>query len=660
MEKYQFRIEDVIVSNPEGWKDFELRLKRDDDIAGLLVTSTNKFTFRGDGYRALKSRFDGNYNDKVIVAIDILQSGNTYLEKYSGVVILTDVEFNLERLTATTTVEDANFQGAIQGNKNVKSFLNAGLTKNGEQVTVLTVYNLDYFQNICNYQSLANRRAYRLKDALDFMVRFMTDDVVKGVQSIYLDDVDNFEGASLLYITTGVSIRLANQAAPNVSFSQLIIFLQKTHDLTFDFVTDTNGDPVMRIEQRAFFFNSTNSDTMRDLSDLTVTINKDKIASHLEVGNELDGISGNCSTTTRFFTFESEDYSLRGKGNVDKLIDLKTEFVTNSNPIEDIIQNNADTYDEEIFIIMGNVAGTQASQFQTVDYCSNLCFYNLGFTNDNIIDRQLEAVPNSVTKYLTGATTPAKAELGATVNGDFGTLSTAQNTPVPIVLNVDYINQIYDLGGNYQDNLPITYYDVPFAGDFSFEGAVKMIFSITDIFSFITGFNEARLRFQIAIRRFDATFSTLIEESLSPAILIDFDNAVVGDLKSAETSVANTMTCATGDRVLITILMEVTRSTAIEEIEWFIVSSNQKTFFKCLGTPTDAGTYKVFDPNSFRARRYKFEKNVSLNRSDNIRANTRNSVVINELSDTTLDKTTWIEEMVTNIETGRNSFTMMN
>ena len=135
------------------------------------------------------------------------------------------------------------------------------MTKNGEQVTSLTIFNLDYFIANGTYQSLANRRAYLLKDALDFMVRFMTDDTVKGIQSTYLDDTANFDGV-LPYITTGEAIRLANSDAPNVSFSELMTFLQRTHDLTFDFVT-VSGEVVMRIEDRAFFFQSDVTDTFR-------------------------------------------------------------------------------------------------------------------------------------------------------------------------------------------------------------------------------------------------------------------------------------------------------------------------------------------------------------------------------------------------------------
>ena len=378
MDKYKFILEDTEVSNPDGWKNFELRLKRDDDIAGLLISSTNKFTFKEDGYDFIKDRFDDNYNDKINTTIEVLED-NTYVEKYKGVIILTDILFNLEKKTAQATIEDASFQGAIQANKNVKSYLNAGITKNGVQVSTITVYNIDYFNSSGSPLSFTNRRAYLLKDALDFMVRFMTDDIVKGVQSDYLDDITNFDGY-LPYITTGEAIRLQNSDAPNVSFSELITFLSRTHDLTFDFVT-VSGEIVMRIEERAFFFQASTIDTFRDLTDLTLNIDSDKIASHLEVGNNTAKDSGNCSATTRFFSFQKEDYALRGKGNIDKLIDLATDFVTDSNVIEFIVVNlSDDTYDENIIIVQvvdAGASGFRAYAFRSVDYCSNTYYYNI-------------------------------------------------------------------------------------------------------------------------------------------------------------------------------------------------------------------------------------------------------------------------------------------
>ena len=658
MDKYKFLLEGIEVSNPNGWDKFELRLKRDDDIAGLLISSTNKFTFKGDGYDIIKSRFDNNYNDKINATIEVLED-NTYIEKYKGVIILTDVLFNLEKRTAQTTIEDASFQGAIQANKNVKSFLNAGMTKNGEQVTSLTIYNLDYFNAVGAPLSLANRRAYLLKDALDFMVRFMTDDTVKGIQSDYLDDTANFDGV-LPYITTGEAIRLANSDAPNVSFSELMTFLQRTHDLTFDFVT-VSGEIVMRIEDRAFFFQSDITDTFRDLTDLSLNVDAQKIASHLEVGNNTTADAGNCSLTTRFFSFQEEDYALKGKGNVDKLIDLKTDFVTDSNVIQYIVTNlGDDEFDDNIVIVQAST--TQAARFQSTSYCSNNYYYNASFTNDKIIDRNLNAIPNSITKYLTAATTPAKAEISqATIldtnaTGFVGMPDDILTDVVRYINPLEFDSEVYDLGNNYDPNLPDTFYDVPFTGNFSFQANVYASLQLTEIWN--TSFATS-ISFSIEIRRWNSTFTQLKESVKSGEITVGFTSLY--EMKFLNRSVQTTMSCDTSDRVNVLVVFRVHAGTTnVKTIIATIIKNANLTFFECLGAEDDAGTYKVFDPNSFKARLYKFRKNVSLQRSDNIRENTRSSFIINELSDTDLDKTVWIEEVVNNVETGETSFTMIN
>ena len=494
---------------------------------------------------------------------------------------------------------------------------------------------------------------YRYKDALDFLVRFMTDDLVKGVQSAYLDDVDNFGGESLLYITTGEGIRVANPEAPNVSFSQLITFLSKTHDLTFDFI-EVNGDPVMRIEEREFFFGATNSDTIRDIIDLTVGIDEQKIGSHIEVGNNSTFPTGNCSATTRFFSFQPEDYGLSGKGNIDNLIDLKTDFITDSNVIEDIVANNNDTFDNQIVVVLGNVSGSQATRFQSNQYCSNNFFYNLEFTNDNIISRSLAGIPGSVTKFLVGSSTPAKATKGI----DF----LLQHIVTPGTIRTDdslinFTDLVYDIGSNYVIT-PQTFYEIPFPGNFSFEAKVKTTFVKTGTLLDI-GFGIYDVGYRVSIQRFDTTFTTLKEESISPEVTFSH-NVDIGVQVDRTITHQATMSCDTSDRIVIKVLY--TENSTDDSIIFTVLNIPpfSNIFFKCLGADEDNGVFEVFDPLTFRARQYKFQKNLSLTRTDNIRANSRSSIIINELSDISLDKITWIEEMRNNIETGETSFTTIN
>lgn len=671
MERYQVYIDGNQVRNPIGLRQFELRLKRDQDISGLLVTATNKFTFFGDGFRILQEAQDTNYNDKITTSIEILGNDGNYTEQFKGVIILSDVFLNLDKRFAETTIEDGSFQGAIQGNKNIKMFLNSNLTKNGEILTALTPAAMDFFQPSGSYTPVRNRVTYLYKDALDLLVRYMTDDEVKGIQSAYLDDVNNFGGASLPYITTGEGVRIAAPTAPNVSFAQLITFLSKTHDLTFDFVINSSGEPVMRIEDRAFFFSNTNSETIRDIKDLTQEIDVDKLASHIEVGNNKAFGTGNCSAVTRWFTFQKEDYALRGKGNIDKLIDLTTDFITDSNVIEEIVNNNNDAFDDDIVVVLGTTNGTQATKFISTSYCSNSAFYNLPWTNDNIVARQLGAMPESVTKFLVGGTSPSRSNKGTDFLETLFSISPLFpnfTVPKPVDFLLNFTDPIYDIGSNYvSQNTPTTHYDIPFEGNFTFEARVKSTFAITQFNTAGGSTPNITVTFQIAIERWNTAFTVLKEQSLSIIKTLQFGRgqALAGfpQVPIATRSRAivhqTTMDCDVSDRIIVRVLYV---SLQAEDVSEAVVNipGLPSTSFKCLGAEEDNGVFQVFDPLTFKARLFKFKKNLSLSQGNNIRANTRDSLIINESSDPTTDKKAWIEEMNQKVNTGETNATLIN
>ena len=223
---------------------------------------------------------------------------------------------------------------------------------------------------------------------------------------------------------------------------------------------------------------------------------------------------------------------------------------------------------------------------------------------------------------------------------------------------------------------PRTFYQIPFEGVFSFELYVGVTFAITQ--PFVDGKGNTpniTIRYSIAIQRYDVTLTNLKEEARTPEKQIQFGRPVRTDdngnpvsppawdqvdynLRTRQPKITASMDCDSSDRIVATVRYIVTDRVASNEGIAHIPAQN--AIFKCLGADEDNGVFKVFDPSTFRARQYKFQKNLSLARTDNIRDNARSSLVINELSDSSLDKTTWIEEMRNNIETGETSFTTIN
>ncbi|PCJ57942.1 MAG: hypothetical protein COA65_08765 [Rhodospirillaceae bacterium] len=656
MEKYRFILDGTILTrNPENWKDIKVTLERQKDIEGLLLIFTSKLTFVEDGYDLLRTQFDLNYNNKITANIDILNSSDVYDRLFTGTILLSDIKFNINKSTAIVSIEDTSFFGAIDSNKNIKTFLNSEFTKNGTQITTPTTFQLDYFTPSTGvFFGFVNRDHYLLSDALDFLVRFMTDDEVKGIVSTYLTTASNFEGG-LLYITTGEEIRTGIGLHPNISFKELFQFLKRTHNISFVIETDSNGDPVMRIEEKAFFFQSTISFTARDIKDLELEVDKNNLFSHLEVGNKTFEKSGNFSSTTRFFSFRDEDYLIEGKSNIDKVLDFKTDFITDNNVIEQIVVTNIgsgeDEFDENNIIVTGNTAGTQTIAFTSPNF-----HYNRGLTNDKIILRQINSVPNSVSKYLSAQNTPCLA---------FKTNTSSFNLvgPIPAIVilltTVDFDDDstfpAFDLGSNYNSTVPNHFYEIPFNGVFTFRSRIRVGVLLPG------GVTSRTLTFRgrVEIQRFNSALTVIQETqeifgtqvSLS-ATTLDVQGFSVPDLTTS-------MTCSVGERIRARAAIQIISENLSTTDAITITVVGQSTIFRCLGADNDAGVYQTFDPADFRALVYKFKKNTNFTDFNTLQSQSLRRIKFNEGSNPTLDKFAWIDKINYKVETSETDYQLI-
>lgn len=672
--KYRFILDGTILErNPEDWEDIKITIERQKDIDGLLLLFTSELTFIKDGYALLKTRFDINYNNKITANIDILNDSGTYERLFTGVILLSDIFFNINKKTATVKLEDVSFFGAIDNNKNIKAFLDSGFTKNGTKIDVPTIFNLDFFLPSTGvYKGWGDRECYLVSDALDFLVRFMTDDVVKGIVSTYLTTPSNFEGG-LLYVVLGEEIRVGAVSAPNIKFKDLFQFLKRTHNISFVIESDTNGDPVMRIEEKEFFFEQTTSFITRNIKELTLKVDKDRLYSHLELGNNTFVEAGNCSPTTRFFTFRNEDYLIEGKSNIDKVLDLKTDYVTDSNTIEEIIITSAlpaadqnEDFDEDIFIITGNTAGNQAIKFLDVNLCSNQDFYNKGLTNSQIVQRYLNSIPNNIVKHLSSDTTQSMTgvdndiELFTTIPPNINLLQVYSTDRVEFK---DESTPFYDLGGNYDTGTLQNFYDVPFAGDYSFNYNLRIRLAFTGSFASVV--LTAKIRRQnssfVDFSPVDEKTKSITVHAVADGFYDSFEpprNLLGLTPYTLDLFDSATFTCTGGNRVSLFLKVEIFNTLLISALSGNIIKDDN-TFFKCLGTDTDAGTYKVFRSEDYRALVYNFEKNTNFAGFNTLTGQSLRRIKFNEGSDPTLDKLAWIDKIDYLVETSETNYQLI-
>ncbi len=663
MEKYRFTLDGTILTrNPENWKDIQITLERQKDIEGLLLIFTSELTFVEDGYNLLRTQFDSNYNNKITANIDILNVNNTFDRLFTGVIILSDIKFNLNRKTAIVKIEDVSFFGAINNNKNIKNIVDAGFTKNGVKITPVPKFNLDFFLTTSGTYtgSLADRDVFKVLDVLSFLVRFMTDNIVKGITSNYLNDTTNFNGG-FLYITTGELIRLDAGEPPVVSFRDVFTFLRKTHNISFVIEADINGDPIMRIEEKEFFFEQATSFSVRDIKDLDLQVDKQRLFSHLQIGNK-ESQTGRFPTNVRFFVFKEEDYVILGKGNTDKALDLRTDFITDSNTIEDIVVDNNDEFDNEIFIIEGNVAGTQAIKTAL----GGDFHYNNDLTNDKIVNRYLNSIPESVAAYLTADSTSANIGLSSSFllsSGNIDRINTHERVPFIIESGI-----FFDTGGNYRQTFDSngrrSYYIIPFTDDFSFSYTLPLVLTFPSTSNLQIAFVEITMD----LLRFDSAFSALLDSvKLEKRFFIDTQqNGIFTNIDSNTGQLIGqliepiilqdsaTFACNFGDVVFLSAVVLVSYNTAPFNLD---ISFNQTgSVFRCDGSQDDGGVYKVFKPQDYRALIYKFRKNTNFTDFNTLLSQSLRRIVFNEGSNPALDKLAWIDKIDYKVETSETDF----
>lgn len=657
VEKYRFLLNDIVLNRtPEGWKEITLAIERNADLNIALLSFTSNVTFLGDGYDFLFNEYTLNYNNSVDVTIERLSdTTEDYVTEFEGRILLTEVVFNLDKHTALTAIEDRSFSSRISTRLANKAILDSEFSVNGVKIAVTPSFAMDFFRENGTYTgNLADRKVYEVKATLDFLVRFMTDDEVKGVVSSYLSDISNFN-QGLLYILTPKELRLKDQDAPDVSFEQVFKNLQRTHNLSFAFEKDSNGDPVMRVEDQEFFFDTTEALEIRDIKNLELSTNSDKVFSHLEVGNEIS-TTGAFPTDVRFFVFKEEQYAIQGKSVFNSPLDLKNDFITDTNVFMDIIENNNDEYDDEILIVEGHFQGIEALRFP-----SPVFHYNEGFRNNEIINRFLNGIPNSVAKFLTAPSTTCL--IGANTQA----LLTA---PVSItsaqLLFTNESSPFFDSGSNYVStpdiNNNLSYYLVPFDDTFGFRYNINfdINFERKTVFTTPDEANDASLRIEIKAIRLTNDFNTVLQSiDETRFYLLNSDNnlEIVGQ-GALNTSIVNfdrtvSFNPLLGEKIIIAIVIRILNTNSLNSFTMDMLPSSD---FGCLGSQGDGGVFQVIEPSDYRAQLYKFIKNVSLSDIRKILVNPFKKVIANPGSDTNEDRSTWVKSLTYNLETSEATF----
>lgn len=477
---YTFYFDSTIVSNPLNFDELSEKIERVDALRGLFIKVDQTLKFTDDAYAYLFNikQTNGYCN---FVALKIYKTcDNVTKQIFTGNIRISDCKFNLSKCIVECPIEDDSYGARIFNNKNIKTFVDAGTSKNGVTLTKPTNLNLGTIKPSTNNLMIGIRDAYDVFECLEYLVGFMTD----GQMGLVSDWYSGLSNGEKICILTGHELRTKNHISskrPCISFQDLFDELNKKFNLGMG-IELINNVWTLRIEPMQYFFDISTSIATPYIPDLLEYIDTYNLYSQIKVGSDKTvafDLTKHSFPPIRFLAFNEEYYFIQGQCNIDRELDLLSKFVIDSNIIEELIDTNTNntTYDDDIFMIQyyTDVASQNWTAVWNDIITQPPVFFNQSLNNANVTYRwdvqgAIAQFLNAVDQRFFASSTTA---LPNTQNFDILGTQTFAPAIEPFAFQDDSTPPNYDNGG-YYNNTPGNYSFTAYAnGVYTFRVRLK-------------------------------------------------------------------------------------------------------------------------------------------------------------------------------------------
>ena len=634
----KFLIDGVDRGQPTNAEEFGVSITNQDDINARIVSFDNDMLFVGGVYEYIYNNLLDTGGCSLIDVEVQYQCAGTWKRLANGYIIVSECTFNFDKCQVKTKLYDDSFSTKINNNKSIPFYTNSNITKNLNAVVPPTVYDVAFFNPATGAFDMANLvGCVKIYDALKHLVSCMSDNFVDFDSYYFGNQINNDGYGKTLMVTNGLAIRTPNQAPTQMVFDKLYNALNKKIRLGMVIERQSNGRPLLRIENYDYFQQLGAAVNLYDQPGITMQYDKTRLYSAVDFGSdpflypqECDGGSGGCQfPQIAFRGFREETFGLLGECNTANVLNLKSsDVVFDSNVIEDCFRFNNDQHDLGMVLVDANFYGPTvpiyADDQDPLGYGGHV--YNSDYINEQVAQNWLGGYPNSLFQYLGTSFNPFDTIVIANSNYSgsfpFWQIDFGSNLDYSSY-NGSYIafgNQFYDPNNLFDGQT----YQVPFTGLYNVRGSIALEKIL------LGAANNTGRNFQVMVRRFDSA-ATLLQTTLgalSQTVLGQFDMYCDFDINIA---------CNQTDLIRIDIFGNFNAS--IGPLGQGLLNTatyngqTRATNLYIQGEPFEPTALVDVDPNSVRRLEYSFERPLRMKEIEDILSNTSRPIKFGQFDD---------------------------
>jgi hypothetical protein len=488
----------LLADTPRGWDDAKIKSKRGSEFKGLFLTYSNDLEFYGDGFDYIDAKLNDSYCNIIEVLIETNDCDpNVWETEFNGIIQLTQIsKYDVDKRIISTKILDDTFDAQINNNKSLKAFVDVGTSKNEESITAVTPVDISLFLPTTgtgfNTYIATTREGFRVYDCFRFIIDYMTDGQVTFKSDLFAGDYYNW----MLFNGKEVRVGDGNGDQLEVSFKTLYSELNKKCNVSFAIEPTPTGYTdsfQLRLEETSYFEQDDAVLTLENVAGILMDFNKGELYSDVNIGsNSFEDDVVFSYPPLNFKAFKKENYTIAGQCNIDKTLDLVSNYIIDTNIIEDILVNSVEKYDKNVFLIVTD--GTKAIKYKEYDTP-----VSSGVTTGSISLALLDSTANFITEGVSIGDMVINMDSGntATVTGIF--------SATLLIITAD----IFTTGNNYQVRTSPFNYNDPLT-------------NVRVIERFTGGLPNSVIKYlsTASTANFEAAITTRVSDTVFPATII--------------------------------------------------------------------------------------------------------------------------------------------